>query len=198
MTDETKTEAAAAPKPAVETPAEAPKTEAKAEAPVKPAAKPAAKKAAPKPAAKKPAAPKAAAKAAPKPAAKKPAAPKTVAKAAPKPAAKAAPKAAAPKPVAKSATTPVEIGYEISEGFAAFVKDRFETNMAFVSELQGVKSPDEFVELHRTYFDTAAKAYSDQATLFNERCQEMFTASFTPMMSSFKDAGEQWRKAVGV
>lgn len=191
MTDETKTEAAAAPKPAVETPAEAPKTEAKAEAPAKPATKPAARK----PAAKK---------AAPKPAAKKAAAPKVAAKTAAKPAAKATPKAAAPKaapkPAAKAAAaaTPVEIGYEISEGFAAFVKDRFETNMAFVSELQGVKSPDEFVELHRTYFDTAAKAYSDQAALFNERCQEIFTASLTPMMASFKDAGEQWRKAVGV
>lgn len=156
----------------------------KAAAPKKPVA---AKAAAPKkPVAANAAAPKKAATA-------KSAAPKKVA--APKKAAAAPKKAVAPAAVEADSFA---LTYEIGEELARFVQQRVEDNMAFAADLQGVASPIDLIKLQQSYMDTAAKAYADQFTAINERCQDMVTSSFNPMLDSFKDAGEQWQKMMGV
>ncbi|WP_417519513.1 phasin family protein [Minwuia sp.] len=167
-----------------------------AKAPAKAAAaatKPATRKTAAKPAAKKSAARKASAKPAArktaKTAVKKAAAPaRAAAKTATKTAAKAEPAIAN----AAGLTT------EISDDFTRFVQSRVEDNLAFIDELQNVSGPADLIKAQQNYLDTAAKAYSEQFSSLNERYQDLFSVSFNPMVASFKDAGAQWRKMMGV
>jgi chemotaxis protein histidine kinase CheA len=201
MSDAPKKAAEAAP-----TKTETPKTETpKAETPAaktEAAPKPAAAKAAAKPAAKRAAPAKKAAPAAKKPAARK-TAPKPAAKSA-APAKKAAPAASKPR-AAAGARTPkdgipaaIELSGEIGDTISRFMQTRLNDNMAFVADLQKADGPVAVVKAQQEYFDAAARAYSDHLKVIGDRYQALMTVSLDPVMGGMKEAGDQWRRMVGL